>query len=94
MTLKAQYNFKVFRKSTLDRTVAADRQQRVTVCEECHNVYCTRYICFVWGNSPNWERVLEMENCTAFWLGDWRGRENCRDLIINRDNIKMDLNTA
>jgi hypothetical protein len=46
------------------------------------------------GNSPYCARSLDMENCTAFWLGDWHGRENCRYLIINRDNIKMDLNTA
>jgi len=52
MTVKAQYSFKVFWKSTLDRMVVADRQQRIKVCEECHNLHCTQYIYLYLGQQP------------------------------------------
>jgi hypothetical protein len=91
MTVKAQYSFKVFWKSTLDRMVAADRQQRIKVCEECHNLYCTQIYIFIWVNSHYWARGLEIEERTVFCLGNWGGRENCGELIINGDNSNTDF---
>lgn len=49
MIPKAQYSFKVFWKSGLERMVAADRQERIKICEECHNLYFTQYIYVLFG---------------------------------------------